>query len=111
MKWILNETLFSGQQDDARMCLALALTATRYGATVANHVKAMRIIKDADGKICGARLRDELSGKEWDINAKCIINAAGPFTDSVRQMDDTSVKEICTPSKGVHIVLPGYYRY
>ena len=28
-----------GQQDDARMCLAIAMTATRYGATVANHVK------------------------------------------------------------------------
>ncbi|CAI6373255.1 unnamed protein product [Macrosiphum euphorbiae] len=98
-----------GQQDDARMCLALALTATRYGATVANHVKAIHIIKDDKGKICGAHLRDELTGKEWDVKAKCIINAAGPFTDSVRKMDDTNVKEICTPSKGVHIVLPGYY--
>lgn len=101
---------YLGQQDDARMCLALALTATRYGATVANHVKAMNIIKDDNGKISGARLRDELTGKEWDIKAKCIINAAGPFTDSVRQMDDKNVQEICTPSKGVHIVLPGYYR-
>jgi glycerol-3-phosphate dehydrogenase len=98
-----------GQQDDARMCLALALTATRYGATVANHVKAIHIIKDDNGKICGAHLRDELTGKEWDVKAKCIINAAGPFTDSVRKMDDNNVKEICTPSKGVHIVLPGYY--
>jgi len=99
-----------GQQDDARMCLALALTATRYGATVANHVKAINILKDENGKICGAHLRDELTGKEWDVKAKCIINAAGPFTDSVRKMDDSNVKEICTPSKGVHIVLPGYYR-
>ncbi|XP_022169068.1 glycerol-3-phosphate dehydrogenase, mitochondrial isoform X1 [Myzus persicae] len=98
-----------GQQDDARMCLALALTATRYGATVANHVKAVHIIKDENGKISGAHLRDELTGKEWDVKAKCIINAAGPFTDSVRKMDDSNVKEICTPSKGVHIVLPGYY--
>ncbi|KAL5239269.1 hypothetical protein ACI65C_006679 [Semiaphis heraclei] len=98
-----------GQQDDARMCLALALTATRYGATVANHVKAVHILKDDNGKISGAHLRDELTGKEWDVKAKCVINAAGPFTDSVRKMDDSNVKEICTPSKGVHIVLPGYY--
>ncbi|XP_050530673.1 glycerol-3-phosphate dehydrogenase, mitochondrial [Daktulosphaira vitifoliae] len=98
-----------GQQDDARMCLALALTATRYGATVANHVKAMSLLKDSNGKICGAHLRDELTGKEWDVKAKCVINAAGPFTDSVRKMDDKNVQQICTPSKGVHIVLPGYY--
>jgi len=92
------------------MCLALALTATRYGATVANHVKAVHILKDDKGKISGAHLRDELTGKEWDVKAKCVINAAGPFTDSVRKMDDSNVQEICTPSKGVHIVLPGYYR-
>uniref|UniRef100_A0A1B6E7D0 Glycerol-3-phosphate dehydrogenase n=1 Tax=Clastoptera arizonana TaxID=38151 RepID=A0A1B6E7D0_9HEMI len=100
---------YDGQQDDARMCLAIALTATRHGATVANHVKCLSLKKDAKGKLCGARLRDEISGKEWDVKAKCIINATGPFTDSIRKMDDPKVKEICCPSSGVHIVLPGYY--
>lgn len=57
------------------------------------------------------KLQDELSGKEWDIKAKSIINATGPFTDSIRKMDNPEVKEICCPSSGVHIVLPGYYRY
>lgn len=100
-----------GQQDDARMCLAIALTATRHGATVANHVKCTSLKKDAKGILCGARLRDEMTGKEWDVKAKCIINAAGPFTDSIRKMDDPKVQEICCPSSGVHIVLPGYYRW
>lgn len=52
-----------------------------------------------------------MTGKEWDVKAKCIINATGPFTDSIRKMDDPTVKDICCPSSGVHIVLPGYYRY
>lgn len=55
--------------------------------------------------------QDELTGKEWDVKAKSIINATGPFTDSIRKMDDQTIKEICCPSSGVHIVLPGYYRY
>lgn len=38
-----------------------------------------------------------------------MINATGPFTDSIRKMDDPTVKSICVPSSGVHIVLPGYY--
>lgn len=104
---------YDGQQDDARMCLAIALTATRHGATVANHVRVTKLIhgKDATGKkvVQGASLRDELTGKEWDVKAKCVINATGPFTDSIRKMDDQKVKEICCPSSGVHIVLPGYY--
>uniref|UniRef100_U5EWV1 Glycerol-3-phosphate dehydrogenase n=1 Tax=Corethrella appendiculata TaxID=1370023 RepID=U5EWV1_9DIPT len=104
---------YDGQQDDARMCLAIALTAARHGATIANHVEVTQLLKkkDASGNevLCGAKLRDNLSKKEWSVKAKCVINATGPFTDSIRKMDDPSVKNICCPSSGVHIVLPGYY--
>lgn len=48
--------LILGQQDDARMNLAIALTATRHGATVANHVTVTKLHK-TDGKLSGARLR------------------------------------------------------
>ncbi|CAH0405102.1 unnamed protein product [Chilo suppressalis] len=99
---------YDGQQDDARMNLAIALTAARHGATIANHVSCLKLHKTA-GKLSGARLRDELTGKEWDVKAKCIINATGPFTDSIRRMDDQAVQPICSPSSGVHIVLPSYY--
>lgn len=115
MTSLFNDGLFvAGQQDDARMCLAIALTATRHGATVANHVRVVNLLKQKDETgnevCCGAHLRDELTGKEWDVKAKCVINATGPFTDSIRKMDDPKAKEICSPSSGVHIVLPGYYR-
>ncbi|XP_031763717.2 glycerol-3-phosphate dehydrogenase, mitochondrial isoform X2 [Galleria mellonella] len=99
---------YDGQQDDARMNLAIALTAARHGATIANHVSVKKLHK-TNGKLSGARLKDEISGKEWDVQAKCIINATGPFTDSIRKMDDPNIKDICCPSSGVHIVLPGYY--
>lgn len=93
------------------MNLAIALTATRHGATVANHVMVTNLLKTKDetGKsvVSGVAVRDELTGKEWTVPAKCVINATGPFTDSIRKMDNPSVKEICCPSSGVHIVLPG----
>lgn len=104
---------YDGQQDDARMNLAVALTAARQGATVVNHVEVTKLLKkkDAQGKekLCGAMVKDMLTGKEWEVKAKCIINATGPFTDHIRKMDDPQVKTICCPSSGVHIVLPGYY--
>lgn len=103
---------YDGQQDDARMNLAIALTAARLGATVANHVSVTGLIKEKkDGKevIAGVHCRDELTGKTWSIPTKCVINATGPFTDSIRKMDDPNVKIICSPSSGVHITLPGYY--
>ncbi|NWW00066.1 GPDM protein, partial [Machaerirhynchus nigripectus] len=59
--------------------------------------------------VCGVCCRDVLTGQEFDVRAKCVINATGPFTDSVRKMDDQEVPNICQPSAGVHIVMPGYY--
>nr|CAI5867663.1 unnamed protein product [Callosobruchus analis] len=103
---------YDGQQDDARMNLAVAVTAAKYGATVVNHVRVTKLIKEKrDGKevICGVSVKDEMTGKQWDVPTKCVINATGPFTDSIRKMDDPQVKEICAPSSGVHITLPGYY--
>lgn len=104
---------YDGQQDDARMCLAIALTAARHGAAIANHVEVLELLKKKDdqGKeiLCGAKVRDNITKKEWTIKAKCIINATGPFTDDIRKMDNPTVRSICCPSSGVHIVLPGYY--
>lgn len=97
------------------MNLAIALTAARQGASVANHVSVTSLIKETnkDGKvvITGVNVKDELSGTTWKIPAKCVINATGPLTDSIRKMDDPKIKEICSPSSGVHITLPGTTRY
>lgn len=89
------------------------MTAARHGATVVNHVEVTELMKkkDENGKevLCGAKLKDTITNKEWSVKAKCIINATGPFTDSIRKMDNPTIKEICCPSSGVHIVLPEYY--
>ncbi|NXJ77991.1 GPDM protein, partial [Trogon melanurus] len=105
---------YDGQHNDARMNLSIALTAARYGAATANYAEVLRLLKTTDpagGKerVCGVRCRDVLTGQEFDVRAKCVINATGPFTDSVRKMDDQEVPNICQPSAGVHIVMPGYY--
>ena len=64
-----------------------------------------------DEVVCGAHVRDVITGEEFDVRAKCVVNATGPFTDAIRKMDDPSERNICQPSSGVHIVLPEYYRY
>ena len=45
------------------------------------------------------------------MKAKAVVNATGPFMDTIRKMDDKNARELCIPSVGVHIVLPDYYRY
>jgi glycerol-3-phosphate dehydrogenase len=106
---------YDGAHNDSRMNVSLAMTAALYGATVVNHIEVTGLEKDANGKLCGARVKDrvqEKNGKkaeEFSIRAKGIVNATGPFCDSIRKMDDQSIKEIVAPSSGVHVVLPGYY--
>ncbi|XP_010884402.2 glycerol-3-phosphate dehydrogenase, mitochondrial isoform X2 [Esox lucius] len=105
---------YDGQHNDARMNLAIALTAARHGAAMANYTEVVHLLKKTDAgtgkeKVCGARCRDVVTGNEFDVRAKCVINATGPFTDSLRKMDDVKNANICQPSAGVHIVIPGYY--
>jgi glycerol-3-phosphate dehydrogenase len=96
------------------MNVSLGMTAALYGATVVNHIEVTSLTKDANGKLNGARVKDlvaEANGgsDEFTIRAKGVINATGPFTDSIRKMDDQTVPEIVAPSSGVHVILPGYF--
>ncbi|CRG85587.1 glycerol-3-phosphate dehydrogenase [Talaromyces islandicus] len=106
---------YDGAHNDSRMNVSLAVTAALYGSTVVNHLEVTGLTKDSTGKLNGARVKDLISEKngkgteEFSIRAKGIINATGPFSDSIRKMDDAAVKEIVAPSSGVHVILPGYF--
>jgi len=95
---------YDGQFHDARMALSLALTAAQHGATIVNHVAVSGLFKH-DGRIAGAELTDSLSGETWQLRAKGVINAAGPFADQIRRMDDPAAARILSASTGIHIVL------
>ncbi|KAM0949670.1 putative glycerol-3-phosphate dehydrogenase [Dioscorea sansibarensis] len=101
---------YDGQMNDSRLNVGLACSAALLGAAVLNYAEVISFIKDEFGeRIVGARIQDKLSGKEFDIYAKVIVNAAGPFCDSVRKMANKDAPAMICPSSGVHIVLPDYY--
>lgn len=99
---------YDGQQNDSRMNISLALTSAAFGATVVNHCEVKELIKE-NGQVVGAIVEDSLSGKRKTVRAKSIVNATGPFTDSIRKMDNQEVEPIVIPSAGVHIILPEYF--
>lgn len=106
---------YDGAHNDSRMNVSLAMTAALYGATVVNHIEVTALEKDENGQLCGATVKDLITEKNggkadtFKIRAKGIINATGPFCDSIRKMDVPTIKEIVAPSSGVHVILPGYY--
>lgn len=70
---------YDGEQNDARTNVALALTAIQQGAVVTNYTEVTGLIKDDSGKLCGAIVRDRLTGESIQIKCKGVISATGPF--------------------------------
>ena len=94
-----------GQFDDARLAIALARTAVEQGATVINHLPVTALIKES-GQVFGVIAKDDESGQEYELSAKVVINATGPFCDTIRRLDDSAAEALLVPSQGIHLVVP-----
>ncbi|EDW77529.2 uncharacterized protein Dwil_GK24507 [Drosophila willistoni] len=99
---------YDGQLDDARMCIALIMTAVELGANVANHMELTELIRK-DGCCRCAGVKDILTGETFFIQAKAVINCTGAHTDTVRLMDDNTQLPISVPTLGTHLSLPKYF--
>ena len=55
------------------MNVALIMTAVKHGAVVANYCEVNNLHKDKDGKLTGAKVKDNLTGEEWNVKAKVLI--------------------------------------
>jgi len=91
--------------DDARLVLANARAAHRGGALVASYATVVGFEK-AGGQLRGALLDDAIDGRRLTVHARVIVNATGPWTDVVRQLDDPAAPPLLRPTKGVHLAVP-----
>ncbi|MBC2600955.1 glycerol-3-phosphate dehydrogenase/oxidase [Puniceicoccus vermicola] len=103
---LINGVVYHDAQfDDSRLGINLAETAVEQGATVANYMKVIGLLKK-DDVVCGVRVRDEETGNEYEVEGGAVINATGVFVDNVLKMDNPEAKPIVAPSQGIHMVLP-----
>jgi glycerol-3-phosphate dehydrogenase len=94
---------YDAYADDARVTIENVLDAAIHTAAVANYC-AVESFDRADGRIVAARIRDLESGREHILRAKTFLNAAGPWVDSVRRLDDPDARPIVRLTKGVHLM-------
>ena len=97
---------WDAQFDDAGLAIALAETASRLGALVLNHCALSALVMNTD-RVRSVRVRDTLSGREWTVGARCVVNAAGVWGDAVRRLADPAAAPRLRPSQGVHLVVDG----
>ena len=91
--------------DDARLTLEVFKTALNYDAKIINYTEATEFIYK-DKRVVGAKVKDVFSDENFDIKAKYIVNACGPWVDELRQLNHSKIGKRLHLTKGVHLVVP-----
>lgn len=89
--------------DDARLVTELAKTARSKGAELINYCSLDTLIVENEC-VCGGMVTDLLSGEEFTIRAKKVVNASGPWVDKVRGTVEEVRGKRLQLTKGVHLV-------
>ncbi len=98
---------YDAQMDDARLAVAIARTAAGRGALVAPHVELVRALEDGSDGLHRVVVRDELTGEENVIAARCIALCVGVWAPEVSALFTGAATSVgITRSKGVHLRLP-----
>ena len=90
--------------NDARLCLENVLAAAEAGATVVNRAEVVSL-RLVDGRVAGAEVL--VDGEAVPVRARVVVNAAGPWVDAVRRLEDPRAGSSVRLSKGVHVLVPG----
>lgn len=93
-----------GQFDDAKFSIELAKNLVEHGGFPINYCPVKAFIKQ-NNKMIGVTAEDSLTGEYFEIHAKAILNATGPFVDEIRKMDDPLAPHMLSFSRGSHIVV------
>ncbi|MFV0315982.1 MAG: FAD-dependent oxidoreductase, partial [Microthrixaceae bacterium] len=100
---------YDATADDARLVLTVLRTAAlTHGAVVANRTPAVGLTKDDQGRINGVTVRPSGPGTddEFTIRTRAVVNAAGVWTDDIREQDEGVNPGSIRPAKGIHISVP-----
>jgi len=96
---------YDAQVNDARLTLTTAKSAHLHGAVMVNHARVAGLMK-AGGRIVGACVLDETSGREVEVRARIVVNATGVWTDDILGLDEQGRDSIIRPTKGIHLLIP-----
>ena len=95
--------------DDARLVLAVAQAARRFGTLVVPYAEVTGLSHGADGRVDGATVVDRLAGsadEDVQLRARHVVNATGVWVDRLQGLDEPGRPPVVQPSKGVHLVVP-----
>jgi len=99
---------WDAQMDDALLCVATAVGAERAGATVRSYTEVTALERGASA--WKARSRDVDTGEQDAVEARCVVNAAGPWAEAIRTLAGATRGAGLRRTRGTHVILPGITR-
>ncbi|RSK51774.1 glycerol-3-phosphate dehydrogenase/oxidase [Bacillus canaveralius] len=90
--------------DDARLTIEVLKAAVEKGATAVNYARADNLLYE-NQKVVGTSITDLTTGEVFEIRADKVINATGPWVDTIREKDGSKKGKTLKLTKGVHIVI------
>ncbi|MDQ7734407.1 FAD-dependent oxidoreductase [Halomonas sp. SpR1] len=90
--------------NDARFVFNFVRHALNYGATAVNYVESLGA--EREGDLWVTKARNVMDGNTFDIRAKVLINAAGPWVDQHNELTGQKTTHHHLYSKGIHLIVP-----
>ena len=90
--------------DDARLTIEIIKAAVRHGASILSYVKVTDFVYEND-LITGVQVKDQISDKQFTIQGRVVVSAAGPWVDELRDLNKSKTEKRLHLTKGVHIVV------
>ncbi len=90
--------------NDSRFVFQFIRSAMDRGCIAANYVESLGAQRK-DGEWV-THARDDISGEEFTIRSKVLINAAGPFVDDHNRLTQEKTEHRHVFSKGIHLIVP-----
>ncbi len=97
---------YDAQMDDARLVLENVLSAQARGAHAANYVEVKSFLKK-DGKAAGVLAFDRIGEREFEVRAREVVCAVGPWTNMLMRKEEGNVPPLVRTTKGIHVVCQG----
>jgi glycerol-3-phosphate dehydrogenase len=86
--------------DTYRLAALNALDAREHGAAVFTHSEVTDTLRSGRD-VRGVRVRDRLQGRSFDVEARLVVNAAGPWVPAVARLAGATAP--MRPGKGIHV--------
>lgn len=91
--------------DDAQLTWTVIKAGVRAGGVALNYARVEELIRDSQGQVRGAVVRDGPTGQARRIPAHVVINTTGAWCDQIRGLLG-SVPPRLRPSRGSHLLFP-----